>query len=409
MAEERDIRRPWPPIRRIAGGGDPSRARGDSPAPALPHSGVRKSPAEETTAASADAITISVGSLWHEQKPSEGEDAEPLAVACDPSRAFLGVFDGLGGSGGSRYQTELSTRTGAYLASRFAREVIDREINNRCDESESTKPAFSEDPAAFAACLETLLRNKLNHNAGKLPAEASKIRSSLLRVLPTTLVFLCLEPSGSEGKVSVYWAGDSRAYRLNPKAGLCQLTIDDLETPLDALENLRNDSQMANVVSASHPFHINHARVETSEREILFAATDGCFSYFETPWHFEYVLLETLQDAGSPEKWMDLLKQRIVSVAGDDASLAFASYGWQTFEEMKVSFQPRARLVFDRYVRPVIDLDEEVNEARSHLEGSQKRFDAARANWSEKVDKLWGEYRKSHDVDLPIRAEDGNA
>jgi hypothetical protein len=54
----------------------------------------------------------------------QGEDADPILREAH-GLGLVGVFDGMGGAGGTNYATSEGSRTGAYLASRAAREVAD--------------------------------------------------------------------------------------------------------------------------------------------------------------------------------------------------------------------------------------------------------------------------------------------
>ena len=47
--------------------------------------------------------------------PDHGEDSDPI-VREGPDLALLAVFDGMGGAGGTVYETEDGPRSGAYLA-----------------------------------------------------------------------------------------------------------------------------------------------------------------------------------------------------------------------------------------------------------------------------------------------------
>jgi hypothetical protein len=57
----------------------------------------------------------------------QGEDSDPI-VRDGPDLGLIGVFDGMGGAGGTVYETPDGPRTGAYLASRIARDVVERRM-----------------------------------------------------------------------------------------------------------------------------------------------------------------------------------------------------------------------------------------------------------------------------------------
>ena len=50
-----------------------------------------------------------------------GEDSDPI-LRDGPDLGLLAVFDGMGGAGGTVYETEDGPHSGAYLASRIARD-----------------------------------------------------------------------------------------------------------------------------------------------------------------------------------------------------------------------------------------------------------------------------------------------
>ena len=59
--------------------------------------------------------------------PNQGEDSDPI-LRDGPDLGLIGVFDGMGGAGGTVYETPDGPRTGAYLASRVARDVVERRM-----------------------------------------------------------------------------------------------------------------------------------------------------------------------------------------------------------------------------------------------------------------------------------------
>ena len=57
----------------------------------------------------------------------QGEDSDPI-VRDGRELGLVAVFDGMGGAGGTVYETADGLRTGAYLASRVARDVVERRM-----------------------------------------------------------------------------------------------------------------------------------------------------------------------------------------------------------------------------------------------------------------------------------------
>ncbi len=230
--------------------------------------------------------------------PDAGEDADPI-LRDGPDLALLAVFDGMGGAGGTVYETPDGPRSGAYLASRIARDVVEERMLNLL------VPDWNLNGAAAAEDLRRSVQEALQDRLAELHAPKSGLRSRLLRALPTTMAVLALQRTqrgGSTWLCHVFWAGDSRAYVFEPD-GARQLSSDDLRDPSDAMANLRRDSVVSNALSADTEFQVNYRRVELSAPFVLVCATDGCFGYVPSPMHFERLVLSGLQGARTMEGW----------------------------------------------------------------------------------------------------------
>ena len=237
----------------------------------------------------------------------EGEDADPI-LRVGPDLGLLGVFDGMGGAGGRVYDTPDGRHTGAYIASRFARNVVERLM------LELIKPEWNLDGPATAAELQRVLASSLAARLAELKAPETTLRSKLVKALPTTMTLAVLQrtdPAAGSYACHLFWAGDSRAYVADPEAGLMQLTTDDLRSGGDAMRNLTDDSVMSNCISADTEFHINHRQVELRAPFLLLCATDGCFAYVRSPMHFEHLLLSTMQDARDVPAWQQALEAEV--------------------------------------------------------------------------------------------------
>jgi serine/threonine protein phosphatase PrpC len=188
----------------------------------------------------------------------QGEDSEPV-LRHGRELGLVAVFDGMGGAGGTVYETADGPRTGAYLASRIARDVVEQRMVTLLD------PEWNLDGPAAAQDLQRSLRTALRERLAELNAPASGLRSRLLRALPTTMALAALqrlEPGGDRWTCHLLWAGDSRAYVLEPGAGARQLTVDDIRDRGDAMANLREDSVVSNAISADTDFVVHHKQVE---------------------------------------------------------------------------------------------------------------------------------------------------
>jgi serine/threonine protein phosphatase PrpC len=152
----------------------------------------------------------------------EGEDSDPI-LRVGPDLGLLGVFDGMGGAGGTVYDTPDGRHSGAYIASRFARNVVERLM------LELIKPEWNLDGPATAAELHRVLASSLAARLAELKAPETTLRSKLVKALPTTMTLAVLQrtgPAASAYDCHLFWAGDSRAYVAEPDGGLRQLTTD---------------------------------------------------------------------------------------------------------------------------------------------------------------------------------------
>ena len=77
-------------------------------------------PAQKLPAATGPTLSFSFNLA---KVPDQGEDADPI-LRQGRNLGLVAVFDGMGGAGGTVYETPDGPRTGAYLASRVARNVV---------------------------------------------------------------------------------------------------------------------------------------------------------------------------------------------------------------------------------------------------------------------------------------------
>ena len=83
------------------------------------------------------------------------------------------------------------------------------------------------------------------------------------------------EIAGPDLNIVARWAGDSRAYVLDPAEGMQAVTKDDSEDG-DALNSLANDQPMTNMICADRPSRINEFPLNTIRLPtVLLCATDG--------------------------------------------------------------------------------------------------------------------------------------
>jgi serine/threonine protein phosphatase PrpC len=309
--------------------------------------------------------------------PDHGEDSDPI-LRDGPDLGLVGVFDGMGGAGGTLYETPEGRRTGAYLASRIARDVVEQRMLDLLE------PDWNLNGQAAAEDLHGSVQQALQERLEELKAPKSGLRSKLLRALPTTMAVVALQrtqPGGATWACHMLWAGDSRAYVFEP-AGVRQLTTDDLRDPGDALTNLRADSVVSNALSADTEFHVNYRRIELEAPFLVACATDGCFGYMPTPMHFEHLVLGGLQGARSPAAWSTALQSRISRVTGDDAAMAMLGIG-ASLRQFQDLFAPRLRDLEQNFIGPIDDLSDAVTTAERDLEALRRRHvEATRQAWS---------------------------
>lgn len=326
--------------------------------------------------------------------PDQGEDSDPI-VRTGPDLGLVAVFDGMGGAGGTVYDTAEGPRSGAYMASRIARDVVEQRM------LDALVPEWHLDGPATATELHDGVKAALVARLAELNAPPSRLRSKLLRALPTTMALVALqrhEPNGGQWVAHVMWAGDSRAYVFEPEGGARQLTTDDIRDAGDAMANLRRDSVVANAMSADTDFTVNYRQVELAAPFLLVAATDGCFGYVGSPMHFEHLVLSELDVADDVAAWSSAIQRRVAAVTGDDAAMAVLGVG-ADFDELQALFAERTEELAAGFTTPLDDLDRQVATAEHELEALRSRRDAQRS-------ELWAAYKPSYERYLEPRITD---
>ena len=324
--------------------------------------------------------------------PDQGEDSDPI-LRDGPDLGLLGVFDGMGGAGGTVYETPEGRRTGAYLASRIARDVVEQRMLDLLE------PDWHLNGKAAARNLQHSIQQALKQRLQELNPAPSSLRSRLIRALPTTMALVALQrtqPGGPTWAGHVFWAGDSRAYVFESR-GASQLSTDDLRDPGDALANLRRDSVVSNALSADTEFHINYRRVELRSPFLVVCATDGCFGYVRTPMHFEYLVLSHLLEARNTEAWSSALQAEIAAVTGDDAAMSTLGVG-ADLKEFQELFTPRVGELASDFIEPLDELSDAVTRAEQELRALQSR------QLNEMTEK-WNRYKSDYERYLRPEAQ----
>lgn len=318
----------------------------------------------------------------------QGEDSDPI-LRDGRELGLVAVFDGMGGAGGTVYETPDGPRTGAYLASRLARDVVEQRMVALLD------PEWNLDGPPAAQTLQRSVRAALQARLAELKAPASGLRSRLLRALPTTMALAALqrrEPGGDRWACHLLWAGDSRAYVFQPGSGAQQLTVDDIRDRGDAMANLREDSVVSNAMSADTDFVVHHRRIELTAPFLVMAATDGCFGYVPSPMHFEHLVLAALRDAPDTDSWSAAVQAAVSAVTGDDAAMATLGVG-ADHDGFRELFAQRVAELEERWVRPLDELDADLQE-------QQRKLEALRTSRRERQAQLWAAYKPGYEQHL---------
>jgi serine/threonine protein phosphatase PrpC len=373
-----------------AAGPDPSAWEPAEPADPAESAGragpaeVRAAPLVDTPAHPATGPRLSFGFNLG-KIAGQGEDSDPI-VRHGRELGLVAVFDGMGGAGGTVYETADGPRTGAYLASRLARDVVEHRMMALLD------PEWNLNGEAAAQDLQRSVRSALRARLEELKAPASGLRSRLLRALPTTMALGALqryEPGGDRWTCHLLWAGDSRVYVFRPGSGAQQLTVDDIRDRGDAMANLREDSVVSNAMSADTDFVVHHRQVELTAPFLMVAATDGCFGYVPSPMHFEHLVLAALRGTRDTGGWSAAIQAAVSAVTGDDAAMATLGVG-ADHDGFRALFARRTAELEQRWIAPLDDLDTELRE-------QERKLQDLRTAGRQRQAQLWAAYKPGYE------------
>lgn len=316
------------------------------------------------------------------KKGNLGEDAPPINITSINRQWFVvAVFDGLGGSGSTIYEENGAIHTGAYIASRVAREVVYQFFSENIE-----KENFEIDEQLITE-IKQQIKDKLQSKLALQKFEQSKLKSSLIRTFPTTMALGAVIQKDTNSLISVLWAGDSRVYIFSSREGLIQLTKDDLKFNNDPFENIEHDSPLSNMIHLDDDFQINHMKIDYEYPYFILAATDGCFGYYSTPMHFEYMLLEKLCGSNSLEEWKQKISEELKGISGDDFSMSiqYISKEEPQFLEIKKPYIERTKKMSSEYMEQIKTKESKISE----LEFLKREL--------KEINKLlWCQYRKTN-------------
>lgn len=277
-----------------------------------------------------------------------GEDSWCYAVS--QNAGLVAAFDGCGGSGARKHDF-YSGHSEAFVASRLCAGALFDAFFDAVEQFGTATKAKD--------IIELFKKYGQNSFSAYRPPieQVSKIRSSMITTLPTTVASAVFKPCPKGLEAAAFWAGDSRVYVLS-SSGLSQLSVDDS----DDNDPFETDGMMTNTLNADRAFRININKQTFTVPVVLLAATDGCFAYYTTPMEFEGILLSSLLSASSAAEWERLLSEQIGMVAGDDYTLVMAVVGFGSFDRLKQSFASRYDHLRSRYLTnieslPLSDID----------------------------------------------------
>ncbi|WP_293296927.1 MULTISPECIES: protein phosphatase 2C domain-containing protein [unclassified Microcoleus] len=279
----------------------------------------------------------------------KGEDAN-LFDADFRENLLIGVFDGLGGRSAG-YDRKTGGRIASEVASQISKKFF-KQWNGKIT-PENVILLQQEICSSLKILADT-----------NMPKTSSRLKGSLMEHrLCTTIALASIPKQQGQEKIKIFeadlaWMGDSRIYFLSPTKGLQQLTKDDLKSPKDALEMLRQDPPMSQFLTADlNPrWQIHYQRHRIEEPGCFLACTDGCFQYFSAPWEFEKLLLEMLYksegDTMEKNTWQQLIKQRYTEIKQDDVSLILYPGGFNGIKHLKSSYQERLQYLQENFMPP---------------------------------------------------------
>lgn len=148
---------------------------------------------------------------------------------------------------------------------------------------------------------------------------------------------------------------------------------------------------MSNYCNADVPFKINIISGTETKPLIILAATDGCFGYFPTPFHFEYIILQTLlqNDIADLKEWVDLIQIEIKKITGDDFSMSLCSFGFPNIISIQDSFDIRMNIVQNDFINRYVTAEK--NEFETKLSYEQAIVDKENL-----LKELWNSYKLNY-------------
>ena len=185
--------------------------------------------------------------------------------------------------------------------------------------------------------LSKFITKGLRNVAESLSLERGEFDNQLL--LPSTLAAIRFEEKKDSVDVECIWAGDSRCYALLP-SGLKLLSVDD-EDASGAITNLFFVGDKKTV--------LNYRRYELKKPCAVMTVSDGVFDPFDPDDYLgvEYTFEEAILKAETVDGLSRALSEKYDEIHGDDTTVAFAAFGFDSFEQFKESLTERSTYVAD--------------------------------------------------------------
>lgn len=294
-----------------------------------------------------ELVTLAL-SFHEEQVKGKGEDSS-LRILGYPNGAVIASMDGCGGSGAKVY-SKANYITGARIASMHVGIALKNWFETNRYGYLGTGGKSAEE---LAEEMKFAIWEELEKQHTLVADEESAVHSALVKTFPTTVAGALLEALEQNLiRCLFFWAGDSRNYLLQT-TGLRQISIDDIRGRGDPFDDLTQDARLSNCISFGQNYQIRTREILINEPCMVITATDGCFSYYQSPLELEWILLDKLAQADTPWQWEELLRTAIGGFAGDDYTMNIAVVGFRNWQAVKTAYLPRRNSYEQTYYAPL--------------------------------------------------------
>lgn len=296
--------------------------------------------------------------VYAETQPSEGEDAEPLALDLGDGWFAIAALDGLGGEGARQMRrvSDGARHSSAWFGARIAREALGHVLGELRALAEERQREGGDGEVAWTGSLGLSLTDFLQLSLAdaltQFEASTSKLVSKRLRDLPTTLALMIGRRDGEQLTAATLWAGDLHVYALSRGDGLQLLTRDEFAGTYDDAAFLTTaftpagayvDRPMANHVHAGKGWSLYDRLHRSSDSLMAFAATDGVYECFKSPVGLERALLDAIRRSRDIEEMRGHLQATIEDLRQDDATLALVCFedDWSEVQRAAADLQQK--------------------------------------------------------------------